>query len=37
MASAAASWPGTFARGNYGDVHLDGLNVVALAAFEGNV
>jgi hypothetical protein len=36
-ASATGSSRGTFGRGEYGDVSLDDLNVVAVASFEGNI
>jgi hypothetical protein len=35
--AARAFSPGTSAKGHYGDVRLDGLNVVALGYFEGNI
>jgi hypothetical protein len=35
--NATASSPGTSERGSYGDVTLDGLNVVAVGSFEGSI
>ena len=35
--TVTGSSPGTSARAIFGDVALDGLNLVALAAFEGNI
>ena len=37
MATAMVYWPINIKSGQYGRISLDGLNVVALADFQGNI